>query len=260
MPALLILLLCAAAALPGASVYAPEPQLEAVRLWGELEHKVRDGAVTAKEARAEFRRLWPLVRLDEVPAPRPGRWQWVFPVPGSGFRDTAKKSYRGAGYSYYDGPQRRAHPAIDIFVRDRDHDGLDDRNKKPIAVVSCMDGVVVSTQPFWKPEDSNPDGVYACILDQEDGRFFIYARLSKLKVSVGQLVQKGQVIGWVGRSGRDVVKTNMRTHLHLQVHDFADGRFYTLNPLHSLRVARQLTWPLPEPDYSGEGKRKGGGK
>jgi murein DD-endopeptidase MepM/ murein hydrolase activator NlpD len=243
-------LLLPTAAFRAASVYAQEPQMEACRAWNQWEHDVREGKAEAHAARAAFRKLWPLVRLNEVPPPAAGRWQWVFPLPGYGFKDVAKKSYRGKGYSYYDGPHRLGHPGLDILVHDKDHDCLDDRNRKPIPVVAAMDGLVVATQPTWSPQDGNPEGVYVCILDQEDGRFFVYARLGRLKVALGQVVAKGQVIGWVGRTGADVNHGPMRTHLHFQVHDFADGRFYTLNPLQGLRVSRSLAWPLQEPDYS----------
>jgi murein DD-endopeptidase MepM/ murein hydrolase activator NlpD len=241
--------------LGAASVFAPEPQLEACHQWARLERQVRQGKASAKEARAAFRQLWPQVKMDEVPSPRHGRWQWVFPLPGYGFKQVAKKSYRGQGYSYYDGPKRQGHPGLDIPIRDKDHDGLDERDKKPAPVVSCMDGVVVAAEPRWDASDSdNPDGVYVCILDQEDGRFFMYAGLSRLKVSVGQMVNKGQVIAWAGRSGMEC-KPDSKTHLHLQVHDFQDGRFYTLNPLHSLRMAKTLPYPLPEPDYGMESSK-----
>jgi hypothetical protein len=236
----------------GASTYTDEPQMESVRLWEKTEHFLRDGEIDPKAARAIFKRLWPKVKVDEVPSPRLGRWQWVFPVAGGTKKSFKASSYRAGGYRYYDGPKRKGHPGVDIYVRDKDRDGKEDATKKNVAVLSAMDGLVVSTQSYWRPGDPNKDGVYLCVLDQEDGRLFVYSRLSRLKTGLGQIVSKGQIIGWVGRSGEDVHEKRVATHLHFEVHDYADANFYPINPARALGLAKFMPWPLKEPDYSGK--------
>ncbi len=232
------------------STYTGEPQMESLRLWEKTEHYLRDGSIEPKAARAIFKKLWPQVRVDEVPSPRQGRWQWVFPVAGGTKKSFKSNSYRAAGYRFYDGHKRKGHPGVNIYIHDKERDGLDDKTKKKVAVLSAMDGLVVSTQPYWKPGDINKEGVYVCVLDQEDGRLFIYSRLAKLKVGLGQVVSKGQVIGWVGRTGEDVHEKRVSTHLFFEVHDYADANFYPFNPSRALWLAKYMPWPLKEPDYS----------
>ena len=232
-----------------ATRYVAEPQLEALRQWSQLEARVQAGVVQRQEALKGFKKLWPKVAKDEVPSERAGLWQWVFPVPGHGEADFSGESYDPEGYRFYDGPDAQGHPAINIYIRDRQRRGVDDRTGEPVPVVSATDGVVVAAQKFWAPEDRNALGIYACVLDQMSKRFFYYAGLSKLKAAAGQLVSKGQVIGWVGRTGHEVRRHRLGTHLRFQIHNFADGLFYPVYPGRKLREARHLEYPLPEPDY-----------
>ncbi len=172
-------------------------------------------------------------------------------------RNVDRFSYHATGYRFLDGPRRKGSPGVDIYAYDWRRRGLDDRDGKPIPVVAATGGLVVSTQPYWSPQDANPDGVYAQILNQEQGRFFFYTHLSRLKVGLGELVAKGQLIGWLGRTGRDLEGKRRATHLHFEVHDFSKGLFYPVKPFYALRVAKHLPWPLPPPDYSAPDKARG---
>lgn len=236
--------------LSAATRYVAEPQLEAVRQWAAMELQVQKGEVDRKTAMATFKKLWPKVIKDEVPSERVGRWQWVFPLPGHGEDDFSGESYDVDGYVFYDGPQAKGHPGIKIYLRDRRRRGLDDRTNEAAPVVSATDGVVVGAEKFLEPGDKNQLGIYTCVLDQETNRFFYYAYLSKLKVSAGQLVSKGEVLGWAGRSGAEIAKRNLGTHLRFEIHNFADGLFYPVYPGRKLREAQHLEFPLKEPDYS----------
>jgi murein DD-endopeptidase MepM/ murein hydrolase activator NlpD len=247
----IILLACALAAQLGATTnYVQEPQAEACRQWEELEQKVWDGKADRKEAHAKFKELWPRVTIDDLPSPKEGLWQWVFPMPGYGADDWSGQSYSPEEFKFADGPAAVGHPAINIYAHDRGRKGWDDRNAKPMVIVSATDGVVVSARKFWTEADPNPLGVYVCVLSQEEKRFFYYAHLSKLKVGLGQLVKKGQVLGWLGRTGTDVLKKNLGTHLRFEIHSFDDGLFYPVYPGRGLKDSKQLPWPLPEPKYN----------
>jgi murein DD-endopeptidase MepM/ murein hydrolase activator NlpD len=252
----LIGLLLLAPAARSATRYVAEPQLEAVRQWSELESKVQHAKIDRKEAQAKFKALWPKVIKDEVRSERVGLWQWVFPLPGHGEEDFSGESYDVDGYRFYDGPSHSGHPGLKLFVRDRRRRGLDDRTGQPAPVVSATDGVVVGAQKFWEPQDNTPLGIYVCVLDLETKLFFYYACLSALKVSPGQLVSKGEVLGAAGRTGRDAMRYRLGTHLRFEVHSFDDALFYPVYPGRKLREAEHREFPLKTPDYSRPPKGK----
>ena len=247
--ALGLLLWLAAPAAQAATRYVQEPQLEGCRQWEQVEQALLDGKLEGKEARKSFKELWHQVTIDDLPSPKEGLWQWDFPVPGYGEDSFSAQIYSSDKFKFLDGPKFQGHPGVNIYIRDRERKGLDERNGKPAPVVSCTDGVVVSARKFWAETDPNPLGVYVVVLSQEEKRFFYYCNLSKLKVGLGQLVDKGQVLGWVGRTGHDTVKKNLGTHLRFHVLSFDDGLFYPVFPGRALKQAKQLAWPLPEADY-----------
>lgn len=247
--AALLACLLAPGRVPATTLYVGEPQLESCRQWQDAEHALRDGSLGGREAKRAFESLISTLRQRETPAPRKLRWQWVFPLPGYGMKNVDRFSYHATGYRFLAGPKRKGSPGVDLYAYDWKRDGLDDRTGKPIPVVSATDGLVVSTQPYWSAQDSNPEGVYVQVLNQEQGRFFFYTHLSRLKVGLGELVAKGQILGWLGRTGADLQK-HRATHLHFEVHDYAGGLFYPVKPFYALKLAKHLAWPLPPPDYS----------
>jgi murein DD-endopeptidase MepM/ murein hydrolase activator NlpD len=113
-------------------------------------------------------------------------------------------------------------------------------------VVSASDGVVVAAEKFWKQGDPCPWGDYVMVLDQQDRLFFLYGDLGSIRVSPGQLVLKGEVVGWLGRTGRDVQSERLGTQLRFEVHTFDDGLFYPVYPGRALRVAGHTEWPIPD--------------
>jgi murein DD-endopeptidase MepM/ murein hydrolase activator NlpD len=169
----------------------------------------------------------------------------MFPLPGYDASAFAE-SYWVDEYRYLDGAKAKGFPGLRIYLRDRGRLGLDERTKKPAPVVSATDGVVVAAEKFWKDADASSLGDFITVLDQQDKLLFTYAHLGHIRVSPGQLVVKGEVLGWVGRTGRNVVDRHLGTHLALQVHTFDDGLFYPVYPGRALRVAGQVAWPVPE--------------
>jgi murein DD-endopeptidase MepM/ murein hydrolase activator NlpD len=245
--ALALLLLSTPAS--AATRYAQEPQKEACVQWEITEQALMEGSIDGKEARKRFRELWKKVTIDDLPPPKEGLWQWVFPVPGYGEESYSTQIYSPDKYKFLDGPDFRGHPGVNIYIRDRGRKSLDDRSKKPAPVVSSTDGVVVSARKFPAEGEKNRLGIYVVVLSQVEKRFFYYCGLSKLRVSLGQMVDKGQVLGYVGRSDGDTIKKNLGSHLRFHVHSFDDGLFYPVFPGRALKIAKHLPWPLPEADY-----------
>ena len=242
----LLAALLLAAGLPAASRFVQEPQLESCGLFNEATHALMEGRLDGRVARERYRALWPALKVDDLPPPLEKRWQWMFPLPG---HDSGAfgESYQPDGYRFLDGPKAVGHPYLRIYLRDRERDGKDDRTQQPAPVVSATQGVVVAAEKFWKEEgDPNPWGNYVMVLDQQLKLFFLYGNLGKLRVSPGQLVEKGEVLGWLGRTGRDINPKRLGTQLRFQVHSFDDGLFYPVYPGRALRVAGQVQWPIPE--------------
>lgn len=242
---LLALALPLAATLPAASRYVQEPQLESCRLFHEALRGLMEGQLDGRAARERFRALWPALQVDDVPPPRVGRWQWMFPLPGHD-AGAFGESWQPQGFRFLDGPRAQGLPGLRIYLRDRDRDGRDDRTGRPAPVVSAVAGVVVANERAWKEGHPNPWGNFVMVLGPQEKLFFLYAHLDRVRVSPGQRVEKGEVLGWLGRTGKDVAPKRLGTHLRFQVHGFDDGLFFPVYPARALRVAGQVDWPIPE--------------
>lgn len=242
----LLFVLSLSSALPAGSRFVQEPQLEACRLFNEATHALLEGRLDGRAARERYKAVWSAIKVDDLPPPVEKRWQWMFPLPGhdaTAFGD----SYQPEQYRFLDGPAAKGYPFLRIYLRDKDRDAKDDRTQREAPVISATQGVVVAAEKFWKEEgDPNPWGNYVMVLDQQLKLFFIYGNLGRLRVSPGQLVEKGEVLGWVGRSGKDIGPKRLGTQLRFQVHSFDDGLFYPVYPGRALRVAGQVDWPIPE--------------
>jgi murein DD-endopeptidase MepM/ murein hydrolase activator NlpD len=245
-----LFLLLSAGYLNAATRYVREPQMEACYQWQKVEQAVQDGTIHRLEAQKIFRQLWPKVIIDDVPAKHQGYWQWVFPLPGHNEDSFQQESYVPDDYRFYDGPEHKGFPGIRIYARDRHRRGVDDRTGEAIPVVSATDGVVVSVRNDWQEKDPNPLGIYVCVLDQKQQKILYYAYLAKTRVGLGQLVYKGNVLGWLGRTGKDIKSKNLGTQLRFEVHTFDNALFFPVYPGRKLREASHLEFPLPKPDYT----------
>ncbi|SOC08186.1 murein DD-endopeptidase MepM/ murein hydrolase activator NlpD [Ureibacillus xyleni] len=95
------------------------------------------------------------------------------------------------------------------------HRGLDIARPSNYNITASDNGVV--TFAGW-------DGTYGqkIVVDHNNGYETVYAHLSEIKVSVGQVVPQGSIIGIMGSTGRST-----GTHLHFEVHK--NGSY--VNPL-----------------------------
>jgi len=107
------------------------------------------------------------------------------------------------------------------------HNGLDFRSPKGIPVYAANSGIVrVAKNLFYSGN--------AVIIDHGTEIFTIYAHLSKIKATVGQLVEKGQLIGLSGATGR---VSGPHLHWGVKVNGIA------VNPLQFVKVMDKLTHP-----------------
>jgi len=101
------------------------------------------------------------------------------------------------------------------------HSGLDIACAYGSSIYAADSGTVITAQGGW----NGGYGIYV-ILDHGNGKQTLYGHLSKLYVSVGSRVSKGQAIGAMGSTGRST-----GSHVHFEVRSGG----YRQNPLNYIR-------------------------
>lgn len=188
-------------------------------LWNKLDEKIKTGTINKEEAYSLLKKYEVdiLKSVKETKFPMVARENWVFPL-----KNFTKISYRDGGndyklkeYDYFQGSNSKGHPAHDIFILDDNKDLLDDSTLKPVDVVSMSSGVVVATDTTWKPGSKLRGGLYVKVYDVINRGIFYYSHLSKVTVWPGDILNAGDKIGEVGRTGRKAILENGKTHLHI---------------------------------------------
>lgn len=153
------------------------------------------------------------------------RNDWVFPL-----KNWTSISHRQNGndyieekFDYFDGSNTIGHPAHDIMILDNDKDLLDDLTGKPVDIVSMSAGIVVATDTTWKIGSLLRGGKYVKIYDVTNDKMFYYSHLSTVDVKPGDIINAGDKIGEVGRTGRKTILPEGKTHLHVALLYFDDG-------------------------------------
>lgn len=203
------------------------------RRFNELNTRIRDNRIGGTEAREALKPLLAELRDEYLRAggqtyPKSA---WVFPLEGYDARAIGggrRHGYSAGGYSFYSGNRHGGHPSYDIFIRDRNRDSRDDLSGRPVRVLSMTGGVVVALEDQWQPGSRLRGGRYLWVYDPSNDLLVYYAHNNSLTVGLGDVVQPGDVIATVGRSGFNAAKRRSPTHLHLTVLQVADGR---LRPL-----------------------------
>ncbi|MEZ0538592.1 M23 family metallopeptidase [Fibrella arboris] len=190
--------------------------------------KIREESILPDSARAAFSRTMLGLRThfranEDFPADtttEAGRGRQVlwFPLKGysaSAIGGTHGEGYRGNGFDLFDYNVRGSHPAQDIFIRDQNQDSVDDRNGKPVDVLSMSDGLVVAMETGWTPAQEYRGGNWIWVYDPVRNGLFYYAHNNVVIVAMGDWVRAGQKIAEVGRTGLNAYKPRSPTHLHL---------------------------------------------
>lgn len=223
--------------------------------WNEVESGVRDLVLSKKAAQDELRRLRPM--LDEYYTARGcvvKPYAGVFPVAGYRLSDADLKGYIDRGYDFFSGLKHNDHPAVDIFIFDRNHDCLDDRTKMPVNVLSMSPGIVTSTYNVWEPGNKLRGGNSVWIYDPVTKGLFYYAHMGTVAVWVGKIVQPGDIIGTVGRTGTHAYAKRSQTHLHIMYLKYQENGYPVPENISKLLIAAgtgKTTVKEKFPDNSG---------
>ncbi len=203
--------------------------------WDSLQRAIREGAIEKDQA-MEAMRLLTRVLLDtyraRVPEGRPR-----FPVKGYTARDIGGNNgsgFKPKGFDFYDGNRHKGHPAHDIFIRDKDQDGICDDTGQPAEICSFTGGVVVGVNMGWEPGSDIRGGNYVWIFDPHAERYYYYAHLDDVFVKIGDVVGAGEVIATLGRSGKNAWPRRSPTHLHFMCLSFDGGRMKPCDPYRAL--------------------------
>ena len=207
--------------------------------WNLLYTRIRDRRVPKEEARTKLSLLEAQLRNDFAKEVKGMQDKGsAFPLEGYTARSIGGKDgsgYQVKGYDFFDGNDHKGHPGHDIFILDRNQDSLDDKTGKPVNVISVSAGIVVSINMNWEPSSSIRGGNYIWVFDPAAGRYFYYAHLDKIFVTVGQVVSKGTRMGTIGRTGLNAYPKRSPTHLHFTVHESVDGYPRPINTYKELK-------------------------
>ena len=122
-----------------------------------------------------------------------------------------------AGYPYYS--SGAAHNGVDIALYNGDGSNI----SKNTNIYAAEDGVVVTA---YNDGNWNTGFGNYCIIDHGNGVQTLYAHSSDIRVSEGDTVKQGQVIGLVGDTGNTTAP-----HLHFEVRVESGGSYHRTNPL-----------------------------
>lgn len=188
--------------------------------FNSLNTKIRDGLISKQEALKQIQKLIPKLRNYYFIHSKESieNKKWVFPVQGYSSKTIGGKEGSGfisSGYDYFDGNRHGGHPAHDIFIIDKNQDCIDDITNKPVNVVSITGGIVIAVEFFWDTASNLRGGKYIWIYDPHSNSFFYYAHNNKVFVKPCDIVNPGDTISTVGRTGLNAYKKRSPTHLHI---------------------------------------------
>lgn len=169
---------------------------------------------------------------------------WVFPVQGYSARNVGgskrdKYGFVDNGCSFFDRGINPGHPAYDIFIRDLDNDGIDDRTNQKANVLAITGGIILAAEQNWELGSTQRGGKFVWLYSPVENSFFYYAHNEDVYVKTGDVVTPGQVIATVGRTGANAHKERSQTHLHLSYYRYQSFNRLCPVPFYErLRTAR----------------------
>jgi hypothetical protein len=180
---------------------------------------VRDNQIDKLQALKELQRIVPELKAiyNHLQSGTIKQDKWIFPVEGYSSKNiggTHGEGYIPGGYDYFAGNKHTGHPAQDVFIYDKNQDCKDDRTGKYVNVLSVCNGIVVALEKEWDSESSLRGGKYIWIYAPAENALYYYAHNNDVFVDVGQIVNAGNIIATIGRTGLNAFKKRSPTHLH----------------------------------------------
>jgi murein DD-endopeptidase MepM/ murein hydrolase activator NlpD len=203
----------------------------------DLNTAILNGSIKKADAAKQFKLL--ILQFSDS-APISDNLSWVFPLKGYNYHaigGTNGNGYSDKGYHYLDGNKHAAHPAHDIFIRDKNQDGIDDKMHQPVNVLAVEDGVVIACTNEWEPTSNLRGGKYIWIYHPQSKIFTYYAHNRAIFVKPGDMVKQGQKIAEVGRTGFNAYPKRSPTHLHFSAFHLINGLPVPYNPYLQLTKA-----------------------
>ena len=194
--------------------------------WDVFEKRVRDQVIERDSAKIEFPKIYKRLKEYSSQYQFADTSKWLFPVEGYSIKDAGKGGFKPdirygsspvKGYCFYDGNMHGGHPAYDIFIHDKDRDCLDDNTRKPVSILSPVNLLVISTFISWQEGSNIRGGNYVWALDPQEDIIYYFAHLNTVLVSKGDFCKAGDIIGTIGRSGKNAYLQKSPTHLHLML-------------------------------------------
>ncbi len=187
--------------------------------WNKLDKEIVNQTIDVDDAVDMMEEYEPKIKLyfKKNNGITVSRDNWVFPLKNFTsiyYRDNGN-DFREDKYDYFQGSNTKGHPAHDIMILDSNKDLLDDLTLMPVDVVSMSSGVVVATDTTWSVGSLLRGGKYVKIFDVTNDGLFYYSHLSKINVRPGDVINAGDKIGEVGRTGRKAISNSGKTHLHV---------------------------------------------
>jgi len=196
-------------------------------LWDKLDKQIINGTIDDSDAEDLMEEYEPFIikYFKEQNGKDVLKSEWAFPLNNytSIYYRENGNDYRDENYDYFQGSDTRGHPAHDIMILDENKDLLDDSTLKPVDVVSMSSGVVVATDTTWEPGSLLRGGKYVKIFDVTNKGLFYYSHLSQVNVNPGDILNAGDKIGEVGRTGRKAILKPGKTHIHVAFLISEDG-------------------------------------
>jgi murein DD-endopeptidase MepM/ murein hydrolase activator NlpD len=206
--------------------------------WHDLYVKIRDRLITKEESLCKLKELE--ILLKDFYSKNPVKRQedrLCFPLngyPSQAIGGNGGNGYQPRGYDFFEGNDHKGHPGHDLFILDKNQDGIDDKTGKPVEVLSVSSGIVVSINLDWTPSSPIRGGNYIWTFEPIQSRYYYYAHLNEISVRIGQIVSRGERLGTVGRTGVKAYPRRSPTHLHFVAHHSTNGYPKPINPFGEL--------------------------